>query len=216
MEEQTLNELLNEVNDYVQESKDTDYFVVGDSPASDAPAGDETVEEASSEEQSALSADDVEQIVQDTLDARQSDNAELASLAQMYAAQQYGYLPNLSSSQMTYFEGVCAGHPFADYYAVYDGNKSYSLYYGYGLKQAGGQKCNYIKITYNKNDYYEYTIDKGETTAPAVDAGQATYCSYVDTCARFPRVEVIKFETFTAAALVCALGLWLLGKLFFR
>ena len=69
---------------------------------------------------------------------------------------------------------------------------------------------------YNKNDYYEYTIDKGETTVPAVDVGQATYCSYVDTCARFPRVEVIKFETFTAAALVCALGLWLLGKLFFR
>lgn len=76
MEEQTLNDLLNEVNEYVQESKDTDYFVVGDSPASDAPAGDETVEEASSEEQTALTADDVEQIVQDTLDARQSDNAD--------------------------------------------------------------------------------------------------------------------------------------------
>lgn len=214
MEEQTLNDLLNEVNSYVQESKDTDYFVVGDSPASDAPAGDEVVVQVPSEEQSALSADDVEQIVQETLDARQSDNAELASLVEMTAAQQYGYLPNLGSSQMTYFEGVLAGHPFADYYAVYDGNNSYSLYYGFGLKQAGGQNCKYIKITYN--DYSRYTIEKGETTSPVVDAGQATYCSYVDTCARFPRVEVIKFETFTAAALVCALGLWLLGKLFFR
>lgn len=214
MEEQTLNDLLNEVNEYVQESQDSDYFIVGDSPASDASAGDETVDEASSEEKSALSADDVEQIVLDALDARESDNADLASLVEMTAAQQYGYLPNLSSSQMTYFEGVLAGHPFADYYSVYDGNNSYSLYYGYGLKQAGGQNCNYIRITYS--DYSRYTIDKGETTAPAVDAGQATYCSYVDTCARFPRVEVVKFETFTAAALVCALGLWLLGKLFFR
>lgn len=214
MEEQTLNDLLNEVNDYVQESKDSDFFVVGDSPAEDGSADASAVTEESSEDQSAVTADDVEQIVQDALNARQSDNAELASLVEMTAAQQYGYLPNLSSSQMTYFEGVCAGHPFADYYAVYDGNNSYSLYYGYGLKEAGGQNCKYIRITYN--DYSRYTIDKGETTSPAVDAGQATYCSYVDTCARFPRVEVIKFETFTAAALVCALGLWLLGKLFFR
>ena len=69
MEDQTLNELLEEVNGYVQESKDTDYFVVGDSPASDAPAGDETVDEVSSEDQAAVTADDVEQIVQDALDA---------------------------------------------------------------------------------------------------------------------------------------------------
>ena len=213
MEEQTLNELLEEVNGYVQESKDTDYFVVGDSASADAPAADEIVTSGPAEGDT-LTAEDVQQIVDDAMDAKQSDNADLASLVEMTAAQQYGYLPNLGSSQMTYFEGVLAGHPFVDYYAVYDGNNSYSLYYGYGLKQAGGQNCKYIKITYN--DYSRYTIDKGETTAPAVDVGQATYCSYVDTCARFPRVEVIKFETFTAAALVCALGLWLLGKLFFR
>lgn len=213
MEEQTLNDLLEEVNGYVQESKNTDYFVVGDSPSADAPAADETVTSGPTEGDT-LTAEDVQQIVDDAMDAKQSDNSDLASLVEMTAAQQYGYLPNLSSSQMTYFEGVLAGHPFADYYAVYDGNNSYSLYYGYGLKEAGGQNCKYIRITYN--DYSRYTIDKGETTAPAVDVGQATYCSYVDTCARFPRVEVVKFETFTAAALVCALGLWLLGKLFFR
>ena len=211
MEEQTLNELLTEVDNYVQESKTNDYFVVGDSPAEDATAVDETVTDTSED---AVTADDVEQIVQDALDARKSDNADLASLVEMTAAQQYGYLPNLSSSQMTYFEGVCAAHPFCDYYAMYNGDNTYSLYYGYGLEEAGGQNCKYIRITYS--NYSQYTIDKGETTAPAVDAGQATYCSYVDTCARFPRVEVIKFETFTAAALVCALGLWLLGKLFFR
>lgn len=213
MEEQTLNELLEEVNGYVQESKDSDYFVVGDSPAQDAPADAPAVIEAPSGDQSAVTADDVEQIVQDALDERAA-NPDVAALVEMTAAQQYGYLPNLSSSQMTYFEGMMAAHPFADYYAMYNGDNTYSLYYGYGLKEAGGQTCKYIKITYS--NYSQYTIDKGETTAPAVDAGQATYCSYVDTCARFPRVEVIKFETFTAAALVCALGLWLLGKLFFR
>lgn len=209
--EQTLNELLEEVNGYVQESKDTDYFVVGDSPAEDVPADGETVTETPDE---GLTADDVQQIVQDALDAKQSDNSDLASLVEMTAAQQYGYLPNLSSSQMAYFEGVCAAHPFADYYAVYDGNNTYSLYYGYGLKSEGGQNCKYIRITYS--NYSQYNIDKGETTAPVVDSGQATYCSYVDTCARFPRVEVVKYETFTAAAIVCALGLWVLGKLFFR
>ena len=214
MVEQTLNELLEEVNGYVQESKDSDYFVVGDSGSTDVPANAPAVTDAPSEDQSAVSADEVEQIVQDALDARQSENMDLASLVEMTAAQQYGYLPNLSSSQMTYFEGMMAAHPFADYYAMYNGDNTYSLYYGYGLKEAGGQNCKYIKITYS--NYSQYTIDKGETTAPAVDAVQATYCSYVDTCARFPRVEVIKFETFTAAALVCALGLWLLGKLFFR
>lgn len=214
MEEQTLNQLLDEVNEYVQESQNNDYFVVGDSPVEDVPADASAVTDASGDGQSAVTADDVEQIVQDALDARQSDNADLASLVEMTAAQQYGYLPNLSSSQMTYFEGVCAAHPFADYYAMYNGDNTYSLYYGYGLEEAGGQNCKYIRITYS--NYSQYTIDKGETTAPAVDAGQATYCSYVDTCARFPRVEVIKFETFTAAALVCALGLWLLGRLFFR
>lgn len=214
MEEQTLNKLLSEVNGYVQESKDRDFFVVGDSPAENGSTDAPAVTDAPSEDQSAVSADEVERIVQDALDARQSDNADLASLVEMTAAQQYGYLPNLSSSQMTYFEGVCAAHPFADYYAMYNGDNTYSLYYGYGLKEAGGQSCKYIRITYSS--YSQYTIDKGETAAPAVDAGQATYCSYVDSCARFPRVEVIKFETFTAAALVCALGLWLLGKLFFR
>ena len=214
MAEQTLNELLEEVNGYVQESKGSDFFVVGDSPAEDVPADAPAVTEAPSEGQPAVTADDVEQIVQDVLNARESDNADLASLVEMTAAQQYGYLPNLSSSQMTYFEGVCAGHPFADYYAVYDGNNSYSLYYGYGLKEAGGQNCKYVTITYN--NYSQYTIDKGETTSPHVNSGQATYCSYVDSCARFPRVEVVKFEVFTAAGVVCALGLWLLGKLFFR
>ena len=208
--EQTLDELLNEVNGYVQESQNNDYFVVGDSPAQDGATADETV----TDEQDTLTADDVQQIVNDALETKQSDNADLASLVEMTAAQNYGYLPNLSSSQMTYFEGVCAAQPFADYYAVYDGNNSYSLYYGYGLKQDGGQNCKYIRITYS--NYTQYTIDKGETTAPAVDAGQATYCSYVDSCARFPRVEVVKYETFTAAALVCALGLWALSKLFFR
>lgn len=214
MAEQTLNELLEEVDGYVQESKDRDFFVVGDSPAEDGSADAPAVTEEFSEDQSAITADDVEQIVQDALDARQSDNSDLASLVEMTAAQQYGYLPNLSSSQMTYFEGVCAGHPFADYYAVYDGDNSYSLYYGYGLKESGGQNCKYVRITYS--NYNQYTIDKGETSAPAVNAGQATYCSYVDSCAKFPRVEVVKFETFTAASLVCALGLWLLGRLFFR
>lgn len=213
MEEQTLNELLEEVNGYVQESKDSDFFVVGDSPSQDGSADAPAVTEAPSEDQSSVTADDVERIVQDALDEREA-NSDVAALVEMTAAQQYGYLPNLSSSQMTYFEGVCSAHPFVDYYAMYNGDNTYSLYYGYGLKEAGGQSCKYIRITYSS--YSQYTIDKGETTAPAVDAGQATYCSYVDTCARFPRVEVIKFETFTAAALVCALGLWLLGKLFFR
>lgn len=213
MDEQTLNELLDEVNGYVQESRENDYFVVGDSPVADAPTADETVT-PEPEEGDTLTAEDVQQMVDDAVQAKQSDNADLASLVEMTAAQQYGYLPNLSSSQMTYFEGVCAAHPFADYYAMYNGDNTYSLYYGYGLEEAGGQSCKYIRITYS--NYSQYTIDKGETTAPAVDAGQATYCSYVDTCARFPRVEVIKFETFTAAALVCALGLWLLGRLFFR
>lgn len=210
MEEQTLNELLDEVNGYVQESKNNDYFVVGDSPSADAPAVDETVTDAPED---AVTAEDVQQIVQDALDERAA-NPDVAALVEMTAAQQYGYLPNLSSSQMTYFEGVCAAHPFADYYAVYDGDNTYSLYYGYGLKEAGGQNCKYVKITYS--NYSQYTIDKGETTSPHVNSGQATYCSYVDSCARFPRVEVVKYETFTAAALVCALGLWLLGKLFFR
>lgn len=214
MVEQTLNQLLDEVNNYVQESQDADYFVVGDSSAEDVPAAGETVTPDSAEGENVLTAEDVQQMVDDAVEARQSDNADLASLVEMTAAQQYGYLPNLSSSQMAYFEGVMAAYPFADYYAMYNGDNTYSLYYGYGLKEAGGQNCKYIRITYS--NYSQYTIDKGETTAPAVDAGQATYCSYVDTCARFPRVEVIKFETFTAAALVCALGLWLLGKLFFR
>lgn len=213
MGEQTLNELLEEVNGYVQESKDADYFVVGDSSVENAPAADETVT-PEPEEGDILTAEDVQQMVDDAVQAKQSDNVGLASLVEMTAAQQYGYLPNLSSSQMTYFEGVCAAYPFADYYAMYNGDNTYSLYYGYGLKEAGGQNCKYIRITYS--NYSQYTIDKGDATAPAVDAGQATYCSYVDTCARFPRVEVIKFEMFTAAALVCALGLWLLGKLFFR
>lgn len=214
MTEQTLNDLLSEVNSYVQESKDTDYFVVGDSPASDAPAADESVTPDSEEGENILTAEDVQQMVDDAVQAKQFDNADLASLVEMTAAQQYGYLPNLSSSQMTYFEGVCAAHPFADYYAVYDGDNTYSLYYGYGLKEAGGQNCKYVKITYS--NYSQYTIDKGETTSPHVNSGQATYCSYVDSCARFPRVEVVKYETFTAAALVCALGLWALSKLFFR
>lgn len=209
--EQTLDELLQEVNGYVQESKDTDYFVVGDSSFEDDATAGETVTEIPDE---GLTVDVVQQIVQDTLDAKQSDNADLASLVEMTAAQQYGYLPNLSSSQMTYFEGVCAAHPFADYYAVYDGNNTYSLYYGYGLGEAGGQNCKYIRITYN--NYSQYTIDKGEGVLPAVDAGQATYCSFVDTCARFPRVEVIKDVQFTTVACVVALGLWVLGKLFFR
>ena len=210
MEEQTLIELIEEVNGYVQESQDRDFFVVGDSPAADAPAADETVTDAPED---AVTAEDVQQIVQDALDERAA-NPDVAALVEMTAAQQYGYLPNLSSSQMTYFEGVCAAHPFADYYAVYDGDNTYSLYYGYGLKEAGGQNCKYVKITYS--NYSQYTIDKGETTSPHVNSGQATYCSYVDSCARFPRVEVVKYETFTAAAFVCALGLWLLGKLFFR
>lgn len=213
MGEQTLHELLGEVNGYVQESRENDYFVLGDSPVADAPVSNETVT-PEPEEGDTLTAEDVQQIVDDVMQAKQSDNSDLASLVEMTAAQQYGYLPNLSSSQMTYFEGVCAAHPFADYYAMYNGDNTYFLYYGYGLKAAGGQSCKYIRITYS--NYSQYTIDKGDTTAPAVDAGQATYCSYVDTCARFPRVEVIKFETFTAAALVCALGLWLLGRLFFR
>lgn len=210
MEEQTLNQLLDEVNNYVQESRESDYFVVGDSSAADAPAADETVTDSPED---AVTAEDVQQIVQDALDEREA-NLDVAALVEMTAAQQYGYLPNLSSSQMTYFEGVCAAHPFADYYAVYDGDNTYSLYYGYGLKEAGGQSCKYVKITYS--NYSQYTIDKGETTSPLVNSGQATYCSYVDSCARFPRVEVVKFEVFTSAALVCALGLWVLSKLFFR
>ena len=210
MGEQTLNELLEDVNNYVSESQNADYFVVGDSPAADAPADGETVTDAPEE---GLTADDVQQIVQDAL-AEQSNNADVSALVEMQAAQQYGYLPNFSSSQMSYFEGVLSAHPFVDYYAVYDGNNNYSLYYGYGLKAEGGQNCEYIRITYS--NYSQYTIDKGSTVSPAVDSGQATYCSYVDTCARFPRVEMVKYETFTTISLICALGLWVLGKLFFR
>lgn len=210
MEEQTLNDLLEEVNGYVQESQNNDYFVIGDSPAEDVSADAETVTETLEE---GLTAEDVQQIVQDAL-AEQSNNADVSALVEMQAAQQYGYLPNFSSSQMSYFEGVLSAHPFADYYAVYDGNNNYSLYYGYGLREEGGQNCEYIRITYS--NYSQYTIDKGSTVSPAVDAGQATYCSYVDTCARFPRVEVVKFATFETIAVICALGLWVLGKLFFR
>lgn len=210
MEEQTLNELLEEVNGYVQEVQDADYFVVGDSPDADFSAADETVTDSAED---TVTAEDVEQIVQDVLDERVA-NSDVAALVEMTAAQQYGYLPNLSSSQMTYFEGVCAAHPFADYYALYDGDNTYSLYYGYGLQEAGGQTCKYVRISYS--NYNQYTIDKGETSAPSVNSGQATYCSYVDSCARFPRVEVVKYETFTAVAFVCALGLWALSKLFFR
>ena len=209
MVNQTLDELLEEVNGYVQQAQDSDYFVVDGAGVEDVPADDEAVTEIPE----GVTEEDVERIVQETLDDRAA-SSDVSALVEMTAAQQYGYLPNLSSSQMTYFEGVMAAHPFADYYAIYDGDQTYSLYYGYGLKESGGQSCKYVKITYSS--YSQYTIDKGETAAPSVNAGQATYCSYVDSCARFPRVEVIKYETFTAAAVVCALGLWLLGKLFFR
>lgn len=74
--EQTLDELLNEVNGYVQESQNNDYFVVGDSPAQDGATANETV----TDEQDTLTADDVQQIVNDALETKQSDNADLASL----------------------------------------------------------------------------------------------------------------------------------------
>lgn len=144
-----------------------------------------------------------------------AQEAQLAEIAEQLSTITTPSLPSLTSSQMQYFEGVLAKEPFLDYTAVLNDTNDYSLYYGYGIEP--GDTVDYIRIYRTGSGYdYVYAVEKGETTLPDFSSAEAVVSTYLDGCAVFSNVEVVKHETFFSIGLCVALGLCVLRSILFR
>lgn len=213
-----MEELLNDLNEVMAESPD---------PVVDLTEDSHIVEDAQSED-SDLDGDFVESdepsqiFVQNDFPGYIIDLGdglyELTDSIPVSPMSVNGVYPGtMQSTASNYFAGVVANNPGVDYVAFRDGQYSSVLFYGQGLKYSSGRFTGSASfVRYNSNGgYNDYTITRGTDSLNISDDG-FIYTNLDKSFAAFPEGEVISFGAVVPFALCVGIGLWILGRIFFR
>lgn len=143
---------------------------------------------------------------------------ELAESLPVSALSTDGVYPGaIQSTASDYFAGVVANNPGVDYVAFRDGQYSSVIFYGDGIAYSGGRFTGSAAfVRYSSNGgYNDYSISRGTDTLNISDDG-LIYTNLDQSFAAFPEGEVVSFGAVVPFALCVSIGLWILGRLFFR
>ena len=213
-----MEELLNDLNEVMAESPDPvvdlteDPSVVEDAQSEDLDPAGEFVE--SDESSQIIVQNDFPDYIIDLGDGLY----ELTDSIPVSPMSVDGVYPGtMQSTASNYFAGVVANNPGVDYVAFRDGQYSSVLFYGKDLEYSSGRFTGSASfVRYNSNGgYNDYTITRGTDSLNISDDG-FIYTNLDQSFAAFPEGEVISFGSVVPFALCVCIGLWILGRIFFR
>lgn len=213
-----MEELLNDLNEVMAESPDPvvdlseDPNIVEDVQSEDSDPVVDFVE--SDENQQIIVQNDFPDYIIDLGDGLY----ELTDSIPVSLMSVDGVYPGaMQSTASNYFAGVVANNPGVDYVAFRDGQYSSVLFYGQDLKYSSGRFTGSASfVRYNSNgSYNDYTITRGTDSLNISDDG-FIYTNLDKSFAAFPEGEVISFGAVVPFALCVGIGLWILGRIFFR
>lgn len=126
------------------------------------------------------------------------------------------YPATIQSTASDYFAGVVAQNPGVDYVAFRDSEDSSVLFYGDGLDYSNGRfsgTADYVRYTFA--GYNQYSISRGTDTVNISDSG-FIYSNMDASFACYPDGEVASYGAVLSLSLCVCIGLWILGRIFFR
>ena len=126
------------------------------------------------------------------------------------------YPAAIQSSALDYFEGVVAHNPGMDYVAFRDSQYTSVLFYGDEISYSNGRfigSGNYVRYDGSYNT--ENPITRGTDTLSIGSSGYI-YSNLDRSFAAFPSGEVVTYGSVVPFALCVGIGLWILGRIFFR
>lgn len=126
------------------------------------------------------------------------------------------YNGDIHSSARDYFEGVISQNPGVPYVSFRSGQYTSILYFGEGISYDGGRftgSGNYIQ--YNSQYGASSPITRGVSSVSIGDDGYI-YSNLDNSFAAFPAGEVSNHASVLSLALCVCIGLWIVGRIFFR
>jgi hypothetical protein len=210
-----MEELLNDLNEVMAESPDPVVDLTEEQPEVLPESDVESTDSSESEEPSQIIVqNDFPDYIIDLGDGLY----ELTDSIPVSPMSVNGVYPGtMQSTASNYFAGVVANNPGVDYVAFRDGQYSSVLFYGQGLEYSSGRFTGSASfVRYNSNGgYNDYTITRGTDSLNISDDG-FIYTNLDKSFAAFPEGEVISFGAVVPFALCVCIGLWILGRIFFR
>ena len=126
------------------------------------------------------------------------------------------YNADIHSSARDYFEGVISQNPGVPYVSFRSGQYTSVLYFGDGISYDGGRfsgSGNYIQ--YNSQYDASSPITRGVSSVSIGDDGYI-YSNLDNSFAAFPAGEVSNHASVLSLGLCICIGLWIVGRIFFR
>lgn len=126
------------------------------------------------------------------------------------------YNGDIHSSARDYFEGVISQNPGVSYVSFRSGQYTSVLYFGDGISYDGGRfsgSGNYIQ--YNSQYGASSPITRGVSSVSIGDDGYI-YSNLDNSFAAFPAGEVSNHASVLSLGLCICIGLWIVGRIFFR
>lgn len=126
------------------------------------------------------------------------------------------YNADIHSAARDYFEGVISQNPGVPYVSFRDGRYTSVMFYGDGISYSGGRfsgSGNYIRY----NNEYDATnvITRGSDSVSIGNIGYI-YSNLDNSFAAFPAGEVSNHASVLSLGLCICIGLWIVGRIFFR
>lgn len=126
------------------------------------------------------------------------------------------YNGDIHSSARDYFEGVISQNPGVPYVSFRDSRYTSVMFYGDGISYSGGRFSgtgDYIRY----NNEYDATnvITRGTDSVSIGNIGYI-YSNLDNSFAAFPAGEVSAHASVLSLALCVCIGLWIVGRIFFR
>lgn len=126
------------------------------------------------------------------------------------------YNADIHSSARDYFEGVISQNPGVPYVSFRDGRYTSVIFYGDGISYSGGRFSgtgNYIR--------YDNEYDTPNVITRGIDSVSIGNIGYIysnldNSFAAFPAGEVSNHASVLSLGLCICIGLWIVGRIFFR
>lgn len=126
------------------------------------------------------------------------------------------YNADIHSSARDYFEGVISQNPGVPYVSFRDGRYTSVMFYGDGISYSGGRFSgtgNYIRY---HNQYDTSPVITRGTESVSIGNIGYIYSNLDNSFAAFPAGEVSNHASVLSLALCICIGLWIVGRIFFR
>ncbi|WP_394970161.1 hypothetical protein [Candidatus Allofournierella merdipullorum] len=126
------------------------------------------------------------------------------------------YNADIHSAARDYFEGVISQNPGVPYVSFRDGRYTSVMFYGDGISYSGGRFSGTSDYIRYDNEYNTTNVITRGTDSVSIGNIGYIYSNLDNSFAAFPAGEVSNHASVLSLGLCVCIGLWIVGRIFFR